>query len=253
MKGARFPGKISLLAAGLIAAGVGAFMWLSYPAPPSESEAEAFARQDASRYTANEICDDYRHWPVVYDFDAPVYTQTKHTLAVMEALTEAGFVTRTVLPNRNGGPVQYYPHEKRIYEISARATPYVRERQLSDSAARGGDRAMAICFGQYEYDKFVSIEAWPFPGDDLQVRRNVFKASDGTFRTSARYSIRLSVSFRDWVGLVNLQLHGRKIDSEDETYRYRRLADLFFLSDSLDKYVELKHTWRGWQIQEDQN
>jgi hypothetical protein len=43
-----------------------------------------------------------------------------------------------------------------------------------------------------------------------------------------------------------------------ETYRYRRLADMLFFSDysqvnSLDEYVKLKHTWRGWQIVENQN
>jgi hypothetical protein len=258
MKGTRFTGKKSLLAAVLILTGVSVFMWFAYPAPPLTSQAEAFAHQDASRYIANEVCDEYRRWPVVYDFDAPVYSQTKHTLAMMEALTDAGFVTRTVVPNRGAGPVQYYPHEKRIYEISSKATPYVRERRLSGSGAQGGERMIAMCFGRYEYDHFVSIEAWPFSGDDSQIQQNVFKDSDGTFRTSVRYSIRASLSFHDWANSVNLQLHGHKVDDDMETYRYRRLADMLFFSDysqvnSLDEYVKLKHKWRGWQIVENQN
>lgn len=117
---------------------------------------------------------------------------------------------------------------------------------------------IAMCFGRYEYDHFVSIEAWPFSGDDSQIQQNVFKDSDGTFRTSVRYSIRASLSFHDWANSVNLQLHGHKVDDDMETYRYRRLADMLFFSDysqvnSLDEYVKLKHTWRGWQIVENQN
>lgn len=135
MKGTRFTGKKSLLAAVLILTGVSVFMWFAYPAPPLTSQAEAFAHQDASRYIANEVCDEYRRWPVVYDFDAPVYSQTKHTLAMMEALTDAGFVTRTVVPNRGAGRSSTI-HMKREF------TKYHRRRRRM--SARGVCRAAAL-------------------------------------------------------------------------------------------------------------
>ncbi|KWE61147.1 hypothetical protein WL76_03425 [Burkholderia ubonensis] len=129
-------GAISVLAVLVMASVLGRHAWSRFPRPPSGREAEAFARQDALRYTADEICGDYRRWPVVYDFDAPVYTQTKYTLTLMEAMAGVGFATRKVMQNRNAGPVQFYPHEKRIYDIAPRAKPYVREQPGQAGALR---------------------------------------------------------------------------------------------------------------------
>ncbi|WP_157378227.1 hypothetical protein [Burkholderia ubonensis] len=86
-------GTISVLAVPVLvmASVLGRHAWSRFPSPSSGREAEAFARQDALRYAADEICDDYRRWPVVYDFDAPVYAQTKYTLTLMEAMAGVGF------------------------------------------------------------------------------------------------------------------------------------------------------------------
>ncbi|WP_155294380.1 hypothetical protein [Burkholderia cepacia] len=225
----------------------------AFPSPPSRSEAEAFARQDALRYTAREVCDDYRHWPVVYDFDAPVYTETKYTLALMEALAGVGFVTRTVVKNPHGGPVQFYPHEKRIYDIAPRAKPYVRE-QAGTPAAGGSPKA--LCFGRYVFDGFTSVEADFFVGDSSdrsKINGSVYKDLDGAYRTDVRYSIRAASSFDDWANAIDMKLHGHTIRDEHEYRPYRKLGNLMFFggydeSNGLDKYVSLEYGDGKWKF-----
>ncbi|WP_155122357.1 hypothetical protein [Burkholderia ubonensis] len=101
---------------------------------------------------ADEICGDYRRWPVVRDFDAPTYTQTKYTLALMAAMAGVGFVTRKVVQSRNAGPVRFYPHEKRIYDIASRAKPCVRERSGQAGALRERQELVAAVELGYRRD-----------------------------------------------------------------------------------------------------
>ncbi|WP_157642200.1 hypothetical protein [Burkholderia ubonensis] len=99
-------GTISVLAVPVLvmASVLGRHTWSSFPSPSSGRESEAFARQDAL------------------------------------AMAGVGFVTRKVVQNRNAGPVQFYPHEKRIYDIAPRAKLYVRERQELVAAVELGYR-----------------------------------------------------------------------------------------------------------------
>lgn len=220
----------------------------AFPNPPSAAAAEAFARQDALRYTSGEVCDAYRRWPVYYDFDAPVYTHTQYTLALLEALADVGFVTRRIVPNPNGGPVQFYPHEKRLYDIAPRAKPYVREQH--------GGASKALCFGRYVYDGFTSLEADFFVGDSsdrAQINGSVYKDLDGSYRTDVRYSIRVASRFEDWANAIDMTLHGHKIRDAAEYGPYRRLGNLMFFggydqSNGLDRYVSLKYSGRDWKL-----
>ncbi|KWF11714.1 hypothetical protein [Burkholderia pseudomultivorans] len=220
----------------------------AFPSPPSASEAEAFARQDALRYTSGEVCDEYRRWPVTYDFDAPVYTQTKYTLALLEALADIGFVTRKVVPNPDAGPVQFYPHERRVYDLAPRAKPYVR--------AQAGGTSKALCFGRYVYDGFTSLEADFFVGDSSdrsQINGSVYKDLTGSYRTDVRYSIRVASGFEDWANAIDMTLHGHKVRDAAEYGPYRRLGNLMFFggydqSNGRDRYVSLEYSGRGWKF-----
>ncbi|WP_186248565.1 MULTISPECIES: hypothetical protein [Burkholderia] len=223
----------------------------TFPSPPSQTQAEAFARQDALRYTTDEICDDYRNWPVVYDFDAPVYTETKYTLALMEALANAGFVTRTVVPHRNAGPVQFYPHEKRIYDIAPQAKPYVREQRNQTGTSGAGGASKALCFGRYVYDSFTSLEADFFVGDSSdrsRINGSVYKDLDGAYRTDVRYSIRAAQGFDEWANSIDMQLHGHKVRNEAEYYPFRQLGDMMIWGTGLEKYVSLEYSEGKWKF-----
>lgn len=149
-------GTISALVVLVIASVLGRYAWPRFPSPPSGREAEAFVRQNALRYKADEICGDYRRWPVVYDFDAPMYTQTKYTLALMEAMAGVGFVTRKAVQSRNAGPVQFYLHEKRICDIAPRAKPYVRERPGRAGALR--ERQELVAAVELGYRREVNMK-----------------------------------------------------------------------------------------------
>ncbi|MBN3825776.1 hypothetical protein G3O00_19400 [Burkholderia sp. Ac-20384] len=224
---------------------------IAFPSPPSQSQAEAFARQDALRYTTDEVCDDYRNWPVVYDFDAPVYTETKYTLALMEALADAGFVTRRIVPKRNAGPVQFYPHEKRIYDIVPQAKPYVREQRNQAGPSGAGGSSKALCFGRYVYDHFTSLEADLFVGDSSdrsRINGSVYKDLNGAYRTDVRYSIRAEQGFEEWANSIDRRLHGHKVRNEAEYYPFRRLGDMTIWSTGLEKYVSLEYIEGKWKF-----